>query len=322
MSTVTQRGNHLMEARKSYLSGEIYKYEYAEKTFNLHLSLFDYPAFIDGTDVEEVRLLASGVAVKSQSHQISMYIDSVDFHATGYTLLSFGGYEKRETDFMKSVFDDQGVFLDIGANRGWYSLVLSQAFPNSVIRAFEPIPSTFDALEKNISLNNFKNIKPFCVGMSNQPGEVEFLFAKDVAGATSMKLTGQSRGHADLERIICTTTTLDTFCADQQLTPSLIKIDVEGAELLVVQGGGNVLSHTPVLLIELLRKWSKEFGYHPNDVFEILAQYGYEAWVFSEDNEKLEPCPMVTEETIQTNFVFLHPTRHESVVKKWACYGT
>jgi len=319
LGNVSSNENHLMEVKKDYLSDKISKYEYAEKTFDLHLSLFEYPAFINGTDVEEVRLLASGVVIKSKMHQISMYIDPVDLHATGYALMNFGIYEEKETDFMKSVFDDCGVFLDVGANRGWYSLVLSRAFPNSTIRAFEPIPSTFDALKKNIALNNSKNIKPVCAGMSDRPGEVEFLFAKDVAGATSMKLTGQSRGHAELEKIVCSTMTLDSFCADYQLIPSLIKIDVEGAELLVVQGGQDILSHTPVLLIELLRKWSKEFGYHPNDVFEILTQYGYEAWIFSEKNEKLERCVMVTEETVQTNFVFLHPVRHESIIRKWAC---
>jgi hypothetical protein len=52
----------------------------------------------------------------------------------------------------------------------------------------------------------------------------------------------------------------------------LIKADVEGAELLVVQGGlQTIAKYRPLIFLELLRKRSKPFGYHPNDVIQLLA---------------------------------------------------
>ena len=213
------------------------------------------------------------------------------------------------------------MFLDIGANLGWYSLVLGRNCPDSRIFAFEPIPSTVEALERNIGLNALHNVEPICMGMFNEEDELNFLYAPDVSGATSLKVTGQTRGRTEIQSVTCRTTTLDIFCAERDIVPTLLKIDVEGAELMVVQGGHETLQHTPIILMELLRKWSREFGYHPNDVFALLAQYGYGAWVFSADGS-LQACDQVTEETVQTNYVFLHPHKHAEVIARWAVAST
>lgn len=309
--------NRLILARDRYRAGEIDKYQYAEHLNDLHAGLFDYVAFLADIDVAEIRITAQGVEIRSALHQISMLMDPVDLHSTPYTLLDFGSYETDETRFLKAVFRDGDVFLDIGANLGWYSLVLGRNCPGSRIFAFEPIPSTVAALEKNIRLNALQNVEPICMGMFNKEDELSFLYAPDVSGATSLKVTGQTRGRTSIQSVTCRTTTLDSFCAGRDIVPTLLKIDVEGAELMVVQGGGETLQHTPIILMELLRKWSREFGYHPNDVFALLAQYGYGAWVFSADGS-LQSCDQVTEETIQTNYVFLHPQKHADVIARWA----
>ena len=308
--------NRLVIAREKFLASEIDKFEYAEYINNQHVGLFDYPEFLAGTDVAAIQITAEGVSVCSAAHGIAMLVDSVDLHATPYTLLDFGSYETQETAFLKSVFRDGEVFLDIGANLGWYSLVLGRNCPGSRIYAFEPIPSTVEMLEKNIRLNRLENIEPIAMGMFNKEDELNFLFAPDVSGATSLKLTGQSRGHASIQNVVCKTTTLDAFCVSRNLRPSLLTIDVEGAALMVIQGGVNTLDSTPIILMELLRKWSREFGYHPNDVFALLEKYGYRAWVFTEKG-RLQLCPLVTEETVQTNYIFMHPQKHADVISQW-----
>ncbi|MEO1828267.1 MAG: FkbM family methyltransferase [Pseudomonas sp.] len=306
----------LVRAREKYEIGEIEKYEYVDYINEQHSRLFEYADFITGTDVAEICINASGVALRSKTHDVVLSLDQVDLHATPYTLLDFGNYEAAETVFLKSVFCDGSVFLDVGANLGWYSLVLARHCPASQVFAFEPIPSTVEALERNIHLNALGNIQVVNKGVSNQEGEFTFLFAPDVSGATSLKLTGQDRGRTSIQNIVCKTTTIDAFCAAQNIIPSLLKIDVEGAELMVVQGAEKVLQSTPIILMELLRKWSKVFGYHPNDVFVLLKKYGYHAWVFREDG-LLEACPCVTEETVQTNYVFMHPHKHAKVISQW-----
>ena len=308
--------NRLVLAKKKFMTGEIDKFQYGEYINDQHAGLFDYPEFLAGTDVAEIRITAEGVTVSSAAHDIAMLVDAVDLHATPYTLLDFGSYETDETAFLKAVFRDGEVFLDIGANLGWYSLVLGRKCPTSHIYAFEPIPSTVKVLEKNIRLNRLDNIEPICMGMFNKEDELSFLYAADVSGATSLKLTGQSRGRTSIQKVVCRTTTLDIFCATRNIVPSLLKVDVEGAELMVVQGGAKTLESTPIILMELLRKWSRAFGYHPNDVFALLEAYGYRAWVFVEGG-RLQPCPQVTEETVQTNYVFMHPQKHAEVISQW-----
>ena len=314
MEKTTQ--NRLVQAREKFKAGEIDKNQYVEYINGEHAGLFDYPAFIAGTDVAEVRITAEGVAVTSAAHGVYMLVDAVDLHATPYTLLDFGSYETDETIFLKSVFRDGEVFLDIGANLGWYSLVLGRNCPRSRIYAFEPIPATVEALEKNIRLNRLENVEPIGMGVFNMEDELNFLFAPDVSGATSLKLIGQSRGVAAIQNVVCKTTTLDAFCASRNIVPSLLKIDVEGAELMVVQGGDKTLECTPIILMELLRKWSREFGYHPNDVFALLERYGYCAWIFA-DEGGLQACSRVTEETVQTNYIFMHPQKHAEVISQW-----
>ncbi|MFG0583268.1 FkbM family methyltransferase [Pseudomonas sp. zjy_9] len=308
--------NRLLLAREGFKAGEIDKFQYGEWINQEHAGLFDYPEFLADTDVAEIRITAEGVSVSSASHDIAMLVDAVDLHATPYTLLDFGSYESDETAFLKSVLRDGEVFLDIGANLGWYSLVLGRHCPTSRIYAFEPIPSTVEMLEKNIRLNRLGNIEVIRMGLFSQEDELNFLFAPDVSGATSLKLAGQSRGRASIQNVVCRTTTLDAFCASRDIVPALLKIDVEGAELMVVQGGEKILETTPIILMELLRKWSRAFGYHPNDVFALLERYGYRAWVFVEGG-RLQACPQVTEETVQTNYIFMHPQKHAETIAQW-----
>ena len=94
---------------------------------------------------------------------------------------------------------------------------------------------------------------------------------------------------------------------DPESKVDFIKCDVEGNELFVIQGGMALISHhKPVLLLELLRKWSARFNYHPNKVINLLGDIGYKAYVVTPDKGLLH-IPAITEDTIQTNFFFVHP---------------
>lgn len=310
--------NALLAAKQKLGSGLMSTLDYISEINDYHKRLFDYPDFLYGTDVESISITPDGVIIRSLEHGIAMYMDAVDLHATPYALLGLGGYEANETAFLKSVFNDGDLFLDIGANLGWYSLVLGKHSPGGSIYAFEPVPGTVSRLEKNISLNQLNNVQALCLGLFNKEDELAFLVADDVSGATSLKMTGQERGAMPIREVLCKTSTLDNVCKQRGLVPTVMKIDVEGAELMVIEGALDTLKQRPIILMELLRKWSLVFGYHPNDVFALLASFGYRAWVFSSEHTGLlEPCHAVTDDTVQTNFVFMHPDRHSEVIARW-----
>jgi len=317
MNMDTDANNRFALAKEQFMAGEIDKFQYAKYLNGQHLALFDYQALPAGIDVASIQISADGVTVNSASHGIGMPLDTIDMHVTPYSLLDFRQYEVGETYFSKSVLKEREVFLDVGANLGWYSLVLGKQYHNARIIAFEPVPSTVTKLERNIAFNQLSNIEVQAVDLFNSQDNLDFLFAPDVSGATSLKIAGQTRGDTVIERVQCPTTTRDVFCASHELQPSLLKIDVDGAELMVVQGADQVLQGPPVVLMELLRKWSKSFDYHPNDVFTLMARYGYQAWVFTASGQ-LERCAEVTDDTVQTNFVFLHKGKHAPVIQQWA----
>lgn len=304
--------NMLNSIRTAYEAGDTAKQDYIEAIHARHASLFDYPEFIAGTDVESLRILPEGIFVRSRSQQIELFLDPQDQHLVPCTLMNFRAYETIETEFLKAITQDNGVILDIGANCGWYALALARHCPSAQIHAFEPIPYTHGILERNIRHNGLPNIQAHRLAFSNQEATLEFLYTPNCSGATSQVLAGQPGSQESLQRVSCPATTLDRFCAQHELVPQIIKCDVEGAELMVIQGGEAMLGRDrPVILIELLRKWARKFDYHPNEVVERLGRLGYQAYTLS--NEGLRLCPGIDEETQETNFVFLHEQKHREI---------
>ena len=105
---------------------------------------------------------------------------------------------------------------------------------------------------------------------------------------------------------------LDTVIEELGHSPDVIKIDVEGAELLVLRGAVKCLErHKPVLVCEMLRKWSANFDYHPNRIIEFLAGFGYECFEITEAG--LKRGSIVEDSTVATNFVFFEPNRHREL---------
>lgn len=304
--------NTLTEIRDAYEAGETRKQDYIEAIHARHACLFDYPEFIAGTDVEALSIQSGGVFVRSRSQQIELLMDPRDQHLVPCTLMNFRSYEIAETEFLKAVTQESGVILDIGANCGWYALALAKHCPSVQIHAFEPIPHTHEILQRNIQHNGLSNIEAHRLAFSNQEASLEFLYTANCSGATSLALVGQPESLENLEKISCPGTTLDLFCVRNGLAPQIIKCDVEGAELMVIQGGEETIAiHKPVILIELLRKWARQFDYHPNDVVTLLGRLGYQAYTLG--NEGLTPCPGIGEETHETNFIFLHEQQHRHI---------
>ena len=170
--------------------------------------------------------------------------------------------------------------------------------------AFEANPQIIEMLNKNISINDLQeDIKVFNCALSDINDQKLKLYKPLKAGSSAASL---NKLHPDdtNNSIEITTQRLDDLTKIRDLESiSLIKIDVEGAELNVIKGASETIrEYKPVLFVELLRKWSKIFGHHPNDVLIILQEFGYKVF---EVNGELKNIEKIDESTVSTNFLLL-----------------
>ena len=115
-----------------------------------------------------------------------------------------------------------------------------------------------------------------------------------------------------VEKVTVNLVTLDSFVKENHIRKlDFIKCDVEGGEFNVLKGAKATLKNLkPIVMMELLRKWSEKFGYHPNEVITLFASFEYSC--FAIQKNKLHKILEIDEDTIETNFLFLHEVKHQS----------
>ena len=182
------------------------------------------------------------------------------------------------------------------------------------IFSFEPIPSTFNFLNENIRLNNLNNIKTFNFGLSDADGSFNFYFDPHLSVNASL---ANVSGNNEVENITCFVKKLDNFVKGQKIKVDFIKCDVEGAELFVFKGGFDLIKKDyPIIFTEMLRKWTAKFNYHPNDIISFFQNLGYSCFTSSQGH--LLHFNIVDENTIETNYFFLHKKKHADQINHFS----
>ncbi len=144
-----------------------------------------------------------------------------------------GTYEKQKQKLFTQTVESGATVYDIGANVGFYTLLSSVLVgPAGRVYAFEPLPRNVSFLREHIRLNGIANATVVEAAVSDRSGEVNF----DNATGTA---TGQIKASGSLRvRVL----KLDEFIAENNLPlPNYLKIDVEGAEMLVLSGARELL---------------------------------------------------------------------------------
>ncbi|UGQ46608.1 FkbM family methyltransferase [Massilia endophytica] len=298
-----------------FQEGKIDKPTFIKTMYEAHHAVFfDYAAYLPRTNVKKIEVEDGRVIMTSRDRGIRIACTPGDYRVAPMETLNFFDYEKEESDMMEKLVADGDNFFDIGANIGWYSINIAASRRATTVYAFEPIPDTYERLQTNLALNATSNIKPFNFGLSDQPGEFTFYYPAEGSGnASAVNLTGRG----DVRTAQCTVRTLDAFAEETGVRVDFIKCDVEGAELLVFKGGhATIARDKPIVLAEILRKWSAQFGYSPNEIFTLFRALGYEA--YTSNGGRLQPFGTMDENTIPTNFFFLHREKHAELLRQHA----
>lgn len=193
----------------------------------------------------------------------------LDLHEPSQRMIYFfGDYDERhEIALLQRLLTPGDVFWDVGANLGFYSLAASGLVgPQGTVVAFEPGPQSWQALMANINLNRRLNIIPLKMAVAADSGWVTLYSQPELAdgGASIMP-----RAEPSLRADLCPATSLDHFRRKfGGKPPTLVKIDVEGAEAQVLAGGRQLLAHRfpPLLLVEMnqrqtLSKFLQDLGF-------------------------------------------------------------
>ena len=154
-------------------------------------------------------------------------------------------------DYLKKYISSEPVIFDVGSNIGDYAKLIRHYFPTASIHCFEPNPTTFAALQKNLPSEKYLNN----LGFSNEPGELNLFFQKD--NSTSVQATLDAEilksiaGADNVTSVTVKLKTIDQYCKEQNIEQiDFLKIDTEGFELEALNGASDLLAKGKIKCIQ------------------------------------------------------------------------
>lgn len=196
-----------------------------------------------------------------------MYLDLREYMCFGYFFYGGLPHEFGTVKLLRRVLGEGGVFVDVGANIGYFTKLASSVVGKTGgVFAFEPMPAALNLLRLNSAL--LSNVTIFPLALSNKKGTATFYVRKK--GDTS------SLSHdLSAKPVQVTVSTLDDLLAEQPRI-DLIKIDVEGSELEVLHGGRTTLSRCrPIVYFELLPCFTTQRGIGIETFEEFFEDFQY-----------------------------------------------
>jgi len=191
----------------------------------------------------------------------------------GKFIFAFREHYEPELAYLERVLSPGKVFIDVGANFGVYTLIASKLVGElGRVFAFEPTAQSFAILRQNIALNYFSNVRAFQVALAQTRGKAWLYHGWDPVGNSlgTDPLCGD-KGEA------VQTETLDNLLEENGVDRiDAIKVDVEGAEELVLRGAiRTLIMHSPVVIFEYNPGCATRLGLSPDGARDFLESLGY-----------------------------------------------
>lgn len=311
----------LQEVTNRYNNRTIDREQFWREMQQCYAPLFDCIDFLNDTDVLNINLDMINREVLVSVKGLNNLPVTLNYHLNDisepFVYLLIGENAEHDLLNMSKILLDKlqnaHCFLDVGANIGVYSLFLAKVFPTVKFHAFEPLPSVFDRLIRNVALNQLHNVKGYNIGLHYSKKELDMYYNPAYSGRAS-EADNHDMGQPT---ITIAATKIDDFIQHEKISQlDMIKCDTEGSELFVFQGGKTTIEkYKPIILSEMMRKWQRNHNYHPNDVIAFFEQLGYSTFVVF-NIKKLKRIREITEETEERNCFFLHNQKHAHIIQE------
>jgi len=182
-------------------------------------------------------------------------------------------YENDVEKVIRALLAEGDVFLDIGSNVGYFSVIASRIVgAKGEVHSFEAIPKICTLLSRSIKINNVKNIYLLNNAIYSKNEKVRFCTMKNSA------FSHISKNKTSSQFIEVDAVTLDSLTENFRRV-DLIKMDVEGSEMDAILGGERFIKKFKPKIIMEVQDWSlKEFGYSSTDILSFFRNLGYNAY--------------------------------------------
>ena len=242
----------------------LFNTKFKKKIFYILFSLLQY--FLKGPFLIKFKLFS-----------IFVYPDKNDYTRFILTRVTLPDPREREL-IINNLTNNKNVFIDCGANSGFYSLDVSTKVKNVEIFAFEPSDKEFNFLKRNIEINNIKNITPIKLALGNETGEIYFndmrssnLNLASGGGYVSKNLIDKAFSYK------VKITTLNDYFSSSKFsndTSIFIKIDLEGYDFNAIFGATDLIhSYDCSIIFEFSKMIISNPDYSAQKINSLIAQY-------------------------------------------------
>ncbi len=186
-------------------------------------------------------------------------------------------YDALQVELVDSVLQEGDHAIDVGAHAGQYGILMSaKCGATGSVVCFEPDPGALDRLRQNVALNpQIKEPEIVTIACSDQRGKVSF-FTQDGNSQSSLAKSALPKDK-ECSEIEVETVRLDDWWETNRpdgVSPALVKIDTEGAEVHVLRGMPKLLQSSAVIVCELHPFAWEEFGVTLDDLKGAIAESG------------------------------------------------
>jgi FkbM family methyltransferase len=191
----------------------------------------------------------------------------------GRHLYKYGIHEPDNSVYLKeNIYLNSGdIAIDIGANLGWYSVLLSKvSHAKAKIYSFEPDPFNYNLLDFNLQGNDCANVNPVNMGVSNEPGNLDlYLYPSKNRGRHSLI------PNDDHQKVSVDVVCLNKYFNDTNLEQlKFIKIDIEGFEYFAIKGATDLLEIVPTIMMEYSPQLYK-LSFNAKKLVDCMVGYSY-----------------------------------------------